>query len=191
MILTGHEDLRVVKTIESIKENFETLICEKPYEKITVKELCSRARINKKTFYHYYETLDALLAEMQVEMSRGFLARIKDYRLPEDLDKVNREFFLYSAEKGEVYEKITLDASWHGIRNKMMGKVNDAGWRNSASYQKLSAFERGLLMDFINGSTLAAYARWVQDGKKMSVDDVVAILNRLQLGGVRKFFEGR
>ena len=67
MILTGHDDLRVVKTIESIKAAFETLICEKDYEKSTVKELCDQARINKKTFYHYYEDLNALLSEMQAE----------------------------------------------------------------------------------------------------------------------------
>ena len=54
MILTGHEDLRIVKTIEGIKTAFEELICEKDYEKITVKELCDKARINKKTFYHYH-----------------------------------------------------------------------------------------------------------------------------------------
>ena len=53
MILTGNEDLRVVKTIEGIKAAFEELICEKNYEQITVKELCDKARINKKTFYHY------------------------------------------------------------------------------------------------------------------------------------------
>ena len=65
MILTGSEDLRVIKTIEAIKSSFEALICEKEYEKITVKELCDRARINKKTFYNYYPTLDDLLSEMQ------------------------------------------------------------------------------------------------------------------------------
>ena len=85
MILKGNEDLRVVKTIESIKAAFEELICEKDYEKITVKELCDRARINKKTFYHYYETLDFLLAELQTELSSSYLERIKDFSLPEDL----------------------------------------------------------------------------------------------------------
>lgn len=188
MILTGHEDLRVIKTIESIKENFQDLICEKPYEKITVKELCDRARINKKTFYHYYETLDALLVEMQQEMSRDFIERIKGYQLPADLDKVNREFFLYSAEQGEAYEKITLNAGWQGKRDEMIGRVNAASWAKSSQYQKLSDFEKGLLLDFIGASSLSAYRRWVESGKKMAIDDVVDTLNRLQLGGVREFF---
>ena len=53
MILTGNEDLRVKKTITGIKTAFEALICEKEYDRITVKELCDRAQVNKKTFYHY------------------------------------------------------------------------------------------------------------------------------------------
>ena len=69
MILTGNEDLRVKKTITGIKTAFEALICEKEYDHITVKELCDRAQVNKKTYYHYYETLDALLAELQMELS--------------------------------------------------------------------------------------------------------------------------
>ena len=103
------------KTIEGVSEE---LICEKDYEKITVKELCGRARINKKTFYHYYETLDALLSEMQVELSAGYIERIKDYSLPEDLDKVNREFFVFSAEQGLAYEKITCSGTYHSIRDE-------------------------------------------------------------------------
>ena len=51
MILTGSEDLRVRRTIDSIKSVFEQMICEMDYSKIRVTELCSRAMINKKTFY--------------------------------------------------------------------------------------------------------------------------------------------
>ena len=47
MILTGNEDLRVKKTITGIKAAFEALICEKEYDRITVKELCQQAGINR------------------------------------------------------------------------------------------------------------------------------------------------
>ena len=188
MILQGNEDLRVVKTIRGIKSAFESLICEKAYEKITVKELCDRASINKKTFYHYYETLDALLAEMQTEMSSDYIERIKDYALPEELDQVNREFFLYSAEQGLVYEKITCNGSYHTIRDEMIAGVNDVGWGKSKKYQKLSEFEKLLLMEFANNSVLAAYRQWVESGKTTPLEDVIEMTNRLVLGGVKGFF---
>ena len=189
MILKGNEDLRVVKTIEGIKTAFEELICEKDYEKITVKELCDRARINKKTFYHYYETLDALLAEMQIELSSGYIERIKDYDLPEDLDKVNREFFVYSAEQSLAYEKITCSGTYHSIRDEMVADVNDAGWGKSKKYQKLSDYEKKLLMGFINNAVLTAYRQWVEDGKKMPMEEIIEMTNRIVLGGVNGFFK--
>ena len=189
MILTGNEDLRIVKTIEGIKTAFEELICEKDYGKITVKELCDKARINKKTFYHYYETLDALLAEMQLEMSAGYIERISGYELPEDLDKVNREFFMFSAEQGLAYEKITCSGTYHSIRDEMVESVNDAGWSKSKKYQKLSDYEKKLLMGFINNAVLTAYRQWVEGGKNLPLEDVIEITNRIVLGGVNGFFK--
>ena len=64
MRTTPAHDLRVTKTLEAIDTTFRTMMLEKGYAGITVKELCERARINKKTFYRYYETLDDLMAEV-------------------------------------------------------------------------------------------------------------------------------
>ena len=189
MILQGNEDLRVVKTIEGVKRAFEELICEKDYEKITVKELCDRARLNKKTFYHYYETLDALLAELQMELSAGYMERIRNYELPKDLDKVNREFFMFSAEQGLAYEKITCSVTYHSIRDEMVGDVNDEGWGKSKKYQNLSEFEKKLLMGFINNAVLTAYRQWVEEGKVTPLEEVIEMTNRIVLGGVNGFFK--
>lgn len=189
MILTGREDLRVVKTIEGIKNAFESLICQKDYEKITVKELCELARINKKTFYTYYETLDALLSEMQAELSAGFIERVKAYSLPEELDKVNREFFLFASEQGPAYEKITCGGSYRYIRDKMTARVNDEGWGRSKEYRQLSEFEKKLLMGFVNDSVLNAYRQWVEDGKRVPMEEVIEKTNRIVLGGVNGFFK--
>ena len=188
MILQGNEDLRVRKTIRGIKAAFESLICEKDYERITVKELCDRAQINKKTFYTYYETLDALLSELQAELSAGFLDRVKDFSLPDDLDKVNREFFLYAAEQGLAYEKITCGGTYHAIRDQMISGVTDVGWSGSKKYQLLSDYQRKLLMGFINNAVLTAYRLWVEGGKTIPLDDVTEETNRLVLGGVNSFF---
>lgn len=64
MRTTPSKDLRVTKTLDAIDTSFRALMLEKGFAAITVKELCERARINKKTFYRYYETLDDLLAEV-------------------------------------------------------------------------------------------------------------------------------
>ncbi len=189
MILKGNEDLRVVKTITAVKSAFEGLICEKDYEKITVKELCDRAMINKKTFYHYYETLDALLAEMQAELSNGYAERIRGFALPDDLDKVNREFFLFSATQGPAYEKITCCASYRAIRSEMVDGITGTFWSGSPEFQKLTDFEKTLLLSFISEVVLTAYRQWIDGGKAQPLAEVIALTNRILLHGVNGFFE--
>ena len=191
MILTGSEDLRVRRTIDSIKSVFEQMICEMDYGKIRVTELCSRAMINKKTFYVYYPTLDDLLAEIQSEYSAEYIERIEDYKLPDELDKVNREFFLFSEEKGLAYEKITCagSESYHYIRSGMIKKVNTAGWCSSKKYGALPEYQQSMLLNFVNNSVLGIYRQWVEEGKQQSVEAIIELTNKLVLGGVKGFFK--
>ena len=181
MLIKGTEDLRVQKTIVSIKENFEALICEKDYHEITVTELCARAKINKKTFYHYYPTLDDLLAEMQMELSTAYIELVKDYRLPEDAEKVNRIFFEYSVAQGLAYEKITCSSgSYSAAQQEMAAKVMDATWKKPPAFQKLKPEEQNLVLVFINTFGVGCYRQWVADGKKVPLETVIQISGLLE-----------
>lgn len=67
-------DRRVRRTRTAIQSAFLKLIFEKDINKITVKELCERADINKSTFYlHYRDIYD--LAE---QFKQGLAAKICD-----------------------------------------------------------------------------------------------------------------
>ena len=189
MLINGTEDLRVQKTIDAIQKTFEDMICEMDYEKITVKELCERARINKKTFYRYYSVLDDLLADLQGVMIEEYLERIKNYRIPEDLDKINREFFLYSAEKGSVYEKITCSGNYGYIRSRMISNVMNSTWKNSTWLQLLELPKQNILLHFIQTSTVEMYSQWVADGKKIPLEEMIKISNQLLCAGVNGFVE--
>ena len=60
-------DIRIEKTEKAIKNTFLELRAKKPLEKITVKELCALACINKSTFYSHYEDIFALSELMEAE----------------------------------------------------------------------------------------------------------------------------
>lgn len=61
-------DIRTVKTEQAIKNAFTLLRSKKELEKITVKELCTEARINKSTFYSHYADLYALSDTLEGEV---------------------------------------------------------------------------------------------------------------------------
>ncbi len=69
-------DLRVRYTRKVIQEAFWTLLKEKPLAKITVKEVCELAQINRGTFYKHYLDCYDLLDKMQEETIAGLEERL-------------------------------------------------------------------------------------------------------------------
>lgn len=63
-------DRRVRYTKQAIRDSLFELMKKSPVEKITVKAICERADINRATFYTHYETMGALLEEIELEKSR-------------------------------------------------------------------------------------------------------------------------
>lgn len=74
-------DKRIEKTQKAIKEAFIKLRTKKPLEKISVKELCEFAYINKSTFYSHYEDIYALSDALEYELVLSIISSI-----PGDLD---------------------------------------------------------------------------------------------------------
>ena len=61
--MPNKEDLRVRKTKKALFDAFMKLLCEKPFDEITVNELCDTAGIRRATFYkHYSDKFDFLTA---------------------------------------------------------------------------------------------------------------------------------
>ena len=89
-------DLRIQKTEKAIKNAFLELRAGKPLEKITVKELCGLALINKSTFYSHYDDIYALSEAMEQETVAsiiGSIDHLKDYTT-DNPDAFTRELCL-------------------------------------------------------------------------------------------------
>jgi AcrR family transcriptional regulator len=67
----GVKDRRVQKTQALLHEALGSLIREKPYDEIVVKEILDRANVGRSTFYMHFRDKDELLASGIYEMLRG------------------------------------------------------------------------------------------------------------------------
>lgn len=76
-ILEKKTDLRIEKTEKAIKNAFIELRSKKPLEKITVKELCAIACINKSTFYSHYTDIYALSEAMEHETITSIIRSVE------------------------------------------------------------------------------------------------------------------
>lgn len=75
-------DMRVRRTESSIKNAFIELRTKKDIEKITVKELCERAYINKATFYQHYKDIYELSERLEQE---AIVSAVNSLERPEEL----------------------------------------------------------------------------------------------------------
>src|SRR5262249_56137944 len=55
------EDRRIQKTLSLLREALVSLIAEKPYDSIVVKEILDRANVGRSTFYTHFRDKDDLL----------------------------------------------------------------------------------------------------------------------------------
>ena len=70
-------DARIRYTRRVLKDAFLTLLKQKPVNKITVKEVCELAELNRATFYTHYSDCFALLESIEQDILDAFLSSIK------------------------------------------------------------------------------------------------------------------
>ena len=70
-------DARVRYTQRILKESFLTLLEKKPTNKISVKEVCELAELNRSTFYAHYSDCFALMDSIEQELIDAFERSLK------------------------------------------------------------------------------------------------------------------
>ena len=114
------QDPRVIKTKKQFLNAFKELfLLYDDYMSITVKELCDKANLNRKTFYLHYKQVDDLLIEIQNEYIQELYERIKNLDFFKDAEAIVRAQFEMN-ESDPVYKKVATSSIY--FHTKEMGK---------------------------------------------------------------------
>ena len=176
-------DKRIQKTIKAIREAFSELLMEMPYRDISVVTLCDRALVNKKTFYRYYPNTFALLVDLQHEFAVPYVEATKGLFYPDDLEQIVRVFFEYGAEQGPLYDRIVCNENYAGILQAIVQDMEEERRLDSRAPSDWSAEEWSLYIEFVTGTQVLLYRRWVEDGRKVPIEDLVRIAHDLICNG--------
>ena len=88
-------DIRVEKTRQSIINAFIELRSHKELEKITIKELCEKAQINKSTFYSHYQDIYDLSDTLETEVVSSIMENLNHpEKILENAADLSRELFM-------------------------------------------------------------------------------------------------
>ena len=179
---------RIQGTLRNIREAFHKLVLEKSYDDITISDLCQEASIARKTFYMYYLSLDSLLEETLESMVKEYVGRISQYKVPENITEITREFYLYSEEQGTFYENLVCSKSYQEIGSKLLNKFVRETWKNEDWFKKLGDEYQNLLLCFIYNVGSGVYINWVKRGKKIDIDEIIRLADLFLSNGVNGFY---
>ena len=182
------EDLRVIKTKEIIRNTFKNMILEMDYDYITIKELTERAKINRKTFYLHYDSLDDLLLEIQNSIANNFIEKQISYTNLEDMKYLIGLFF-ESANKNPLDERILCSGSYRNISDRINKKVMDYRKKtNRGAFSDNEAYEN-IIFAYYGANSAIIYRQWVADGKKLSLEEVKELAIKLVCHGLESIMK--
>ena len=179
-------DPRVKRTKKMFKNALkELMLSNKDYMDITVKELCEKAELNRRTFYLHYEYIDDVLADIQEDFSQEFYQATKQYDHIKDIEPVVKAFFDIH-DSNPIYEKIILSPAEDYLREIMRSKTvavldeND----NLQGIRHLDILTQNIIEQFYHMTVVSAYREWARQRKIISKDEIVKLTTKLVRSGL-------
>lgn len=184
MEMKKSEDLRVQKTREAIHQAFKEMICEMDYSNITIKELTQRARINRKTFYLHYQSLDDLLAELQEEIANNFMKHQVSYSSMKDIKKMIRVFFEHASQMPFLHERLMCSGSYRPVWEKINKRIMDHRKETNRGAFGLNEYAENLVFAYYGANSSLLYRQWVADGKRLPLEELIEMATKLICNGM-------
>ena len=179
-------DRRVKYTKKIIKECFFELLNEKEINKITVSELCTKADINRATFYRYYIDIYDLLEKIQDDFINELklISSEKDYTVF-SFSKEMLQVFLNNKELLNIIFKTQnhiyflndfLEIAYEKCKNKWSKEIENL------DEQKIE-----FAATFIFNGAIGVINYWVQNEFSDTVDEISAIIEELSYNGIKSY----
>ena len=159
---------------ESIVSALEDLLKERDLSDITVTDLCARCNISRQLFYYHFDNMEAL-----------FLWSVKT-STEEDTEKVSLVGGICDVCEAFLSRKILTDAFFSSeYRDTIIGMIRSDFQMEAEHYVmeriggSLPENQRRMLIMIIMNGSLGIITDWIDDGMRIPVSDIHAILTLL------------
>lgn len=172
-------------TAKRMDEALLSLLYEKDFEYVTIKEICARANVNRSTFYLHYENIGELLMETIHLLNKKFSSlypenfnNIKDRSLDELYFITDRwiiPYLEFIRENKCVYKAIHKNFTAFGAE-----KVFDDFFRNVfspiLSMYGVSEEKHEYIMTFYRHGMVSVIMKWIDNDCDESVEFIMKVI---------------
>jgi AcrR family transcriptional regulator len=163
-------DPRVRRTRRLLRDALVSLILEKEYSAISIKEITDRADVAYITFFRHFESLDQLLMEVLDEQLAELMTRIETLAKRAETsarETEGRLIFEYIAEKVDLFRILLRSQSVTRVRKKVIRNIA-AIFQKSCAPLARSGNEMtvAILSNHISTSLLSLIEWWLDNKMK-------------------------
>lgn len=183
------KDQRTRLTKSLIRQAFTELLQQKPMQRITVKELCGKAGVNRSTFYAHYTDIYDLLAKLEEDMVADFqraLAPLLGAEM-EEPSLLRIMTGIYQCLKDNV-DICTVTLGEHGDKAFAV-RLLSLGWESClAAYSNhlwgASPKQLEYFYAFVSNGHIGLLQKWLKEGMTTSVEDMAQMAQNIMLHGM-------
>ncbi len=188
----NYTDLRIIRTKEAIRDALVKLIEEKGFEAITVKDITTRARINRGTFYVYYENKFDLMTKLEDEFMHN-LAQIAKQNRKHNSDSVEVDLpriletavFEYLNESGDFLNAVLGSKGNVAFQTRLrdfMLKIM-VGGQNPLVKEEELLVSKHYLAAYVASAHIGVIQKWLETGRKESPQEIAQFLANITVNG--------
>lgn len=171
------------RTKQNIKDAFWTLYKEKKIDKITVKDVTTRAGYNRSTFYAYFTDVYDVLDQIEEDVMPG-----KEHLPPSGMvqgpsgDFVGDLMTIYEqnsdyysvllSEKGDPSFSVKMKEIFKDMMKETMKEVIE-------SNPDVSDLEVDYALEFFTGATISIIKHWYDSDKNLAMDKLMPLMYQL------------
>lgn len=156
------ENRRVMLTKALLRESLLELMNEKPLSKITIKEICENADINRTTFYTHYADQYALCTEIENDT----ILKTNEYleKVSKDKTKVDllTDFLIYIKKNSHLLRALLLSGNDNTFKFRFF-EISVLKLMESDSHSDFSENDKDYTFRYIFQGALSVVERWIEN----------------------------
>ncbi|MDP4152231.1 MAG: TetR-like C-terminal domain-containing protein [Bacillota bacterium] len=179
-------DRRVKYSLMVIKESFIKLLKQRPIAKITIKEICDDADVNRATFYAHYSDQYDLLHRIEQELIDG----INQYLTGHDFNVISEEpvemlkkIMEYVKENSELFGLLLNSNGDIQFQQEVIKIIGKQHFSSMTADQEVSEY---MFLFFASG-TIGIIQKWLKDGMKKPEREMAELILKLSINGRMSF----
>ena len=167
-----------------IREAMLELLKTKSIQKISVRELCDAAGINRTTFYNHYDGTYEVLAEIEehflAQLSAADTISNSEAGLERHIEALCQKL-KQNADTALLLLTNNADPAFSSKLLKTQG-CNEIWQKAGSAY---SDDETELLAEFVSGGAYSMVCRWLENGCRQSPKQIASLLTAITQNGIK------